>query len=107
MYIIFHAIEFDKKLDKFFSPEEKRQIDNFEKKQLIYNPYVGDPLSYKFLREKKVGGKRIYFLIYEELMVVLMVTTSDKKWQQETIALIKSNLREYYLVVQEALKQRV
>ena len=77
MYKIFHTERFDKELSKHFSKEEIKEIDNFERKQLIENPYVGDPLSYQFFREKKVGGKRVYYLVYDELKAVLIVGISD------------------------------
>jgi putative component of toxin-antitoxin plasmid stabilization module len=66
---------------------------------------VGDSLGFKFFREKKIGGKRVYYLIYEDLKAVLLVGVSDKKSQQETIDEIKSKLTGYFLVVKDALKQ--
>ena len=69
------------------------------------NPYVGDSLGYRFFREKRVGGKRVYYLVYEDLKAVLMVAISDKKTQQETIDEIKSRLQDYYIVIQEGLRQ--
>ncbi|MEK6967518.1 MAG: hypothetical protein AABX51_02725 [Nanoarchaeota archaeon] len=105
MYSIFRTQKFDKELLKQLSLEERNKVVNFEKKQLVSNPHVGDPLGYKFFREKKVGGKRIYFLIYEDVGAVLMVAISDKKTQQETIDQIRNNLNEYYSVIKEAIKQ--
>lgn len=66
---------------------------------------VGDPLKYPFFREKKVGGKRVYFLIYSDIRAVLMVGISDKKEQQETIDDIKGRLEEYHEVIKEAIRQ--
>lgn len=105
MYAIFHTQRFDKELIKQFSLEEQRQVTQFEKKQLVNNPYVGDPLGYSFLREKKLGGKRAYFLVYEDLKAVLFVAISDKKAQQETINEIKNNLQEYYVVIKNTIRQ--
>ncbi len=105
MYAVFRTERFDKELAKQFSKEEQRQVETFEKKQLVENPYVGDPLGYKFFREKKVGGKRVYFLVYDGIKAVLMVAVSDKKAQQETIDEIKGRLEDYYDVVKEAIKQ--
>lgn len=62
---------------------------------LTDNPYVGKQLSYPFLREKKIGGRRVYYLIYNDLNMVLLVATSDKKDQQVTINHIKTNLDEF------------
>jgi len=105
MYSVFRTEKFDKELAKQFSKEEQRQVENFEKKQLVENPYVGDPLGYKFFREKKVGGKRVYFLIYDDIKAVLMVAVSDKKVQKETIGDIKGMLELYHEVIMESIKQ--
>ena len=105
MYTIFHTEKFDRELARQFSKEEQRQVENFEKKQLVGNPNVGKPLGYRFFREKKAGGKRVYFLIYEDVNAVLMVAVSDKKAQQETIDDIRSRLEDYHEVVKEAIKR--
>lgn len=105
MYGVFRTARFDKELAKQFSEEEQRQVAQFEQKQLTNNPYVGDPLNYRFFREKKVGGKRAYYLVYEDLKAVLMVGVSDKKAQQETIDEVKDRLDEYYQVIKEAIRQ--
>lgn len=105
MYAVYRTEKFDKELLKRFSTEEQREVENFEKKQLTVNPYVGDPLSYPFFREKKLGGKRIYYLIYDDLKAVLMVKTSDKKDQQESIEEVKDRLKEFYELIKEIIKQ--
>lgn len=74
-------------------------------KQLSNNPYVGDPLSYKFLREKRVKEKRVYFLVYDDLKLVLLVATSGKKDQQETIDHIKNQLVEFKIIAEKIAKQ--
>ncbi len=101
MYAIFRTQKFDVELMKKLSNSEQKQVDKFEKNQLTKNPNVGDPLGYSFFREKKVGGKRVYFLVYEDLKAVLMVGISDKKAQQETIDEVKGRLKEYYGVIKE------
>ena len=105
MYSIFHTRKFDRELDKDFSHAEREEVGNIERKQLKENPYVGDPLGFQFFRKKKIGGKRVYYLIYEDLKAVLMIAVSDKKTQQATINEIRSHLKEYYEVVKEAIKQ--
>lgn len=105
MYVVFRTKKFDKEFDKILSREEQKKIENFEKRNLITNPYVGDPLSYSFFREKKIWNKRVYYLIYDDLKSVLMVGISDKKAQQETIDEIKDRLNEYYEVIKEAIRQ--
>ena len=56
----------------------KETIDKLPEK-LANNPFVGDQLSYPFLREKRVKEKRIYFLIYEDLKLVLMRKSNSFK----------------------------
>ncbi len=73
--------------------------------QLAENPYSGKPLNYKFLREKKNKEKRIYFLVYEDLNLVLLVATSGKKDQQDTIDHIKENLDDFKIVAEKIAKQ--
>lgn len=48
-------------------------------KKLAINPFTGDQLSYLFLREKRIKEKRIYYLIYKDLKLVLLVATSGNK----------------------------
>ena len=47
-------------------------------------------------REKKIGKYRIYFLVYEKLNTVLLISISDKKAQQDYINNIKAQL-DYYM----------
>ena len=105
MYAVFRTRKFDKEFVKQLSEKEQKEIERFEKNQLTSNPYVGDPLNYRFFREKKIDTKRIYFLIYDDINAVLMVGVSDKKTQQETIDEIKDRLKEYHEVIKEAIKQ--
>jgi putative component of toxin-antitoxin plasmid stabilization module len=105
MYAVFRTQKFDKELEKQFSAEEQKQIGRFEKGMLKQNPHVGDPLGYEFFREKKIKGKRVYFLVYDDVMAVLMVGISDKKTQSETIEGIKNKLKDYHEVVKQAIKQ--
>ncbi len=85
MYSVYRTQKFDKEMAKQLSQEEQGHIEKFEHEQLVNDPYIGDPLGYAFFREKKLGGKRVYFLIYEDIKAVLMVGVSDKKTQHETI----------------------
>ncbi len=105
MYAVYRTAKFDKELAKRLSNEEQKEVENLEKTQLINNPYTGDPLGYRFFREKKLGGKRVYFLVYDDLKAVLMVAISDKNTQQETIDGIKIKLKDYYFVIKETIKQ--
>lgn len=72
---------------------------------LAENPYIGKPLGYPFLREKKIVGRRVYYLIYEDLKLVLLIATSGKKDQQATINHIKRKLDEFRVIAEEIAKQ--
>jgi putative component of toxin-antitoxin plasmid stabilization module len=100
-YKLYRTKTFDKEFEKLPSFEQK-EIQNFENK-LIENPFVGKPLGLIFFREKKLNGRRVYYLIYEEFVVILMVAISDKKTQQPTIEAIKNRLNEYYNLVKNSL----
>ena len=100
-YKIFTTDEFDKrykKLDNQLQREIAKEIDQLEE-----NPYSGKPLSYKFFREKKVMNYRVYYLIYEELIVVFVITMSTKREQQDAIDKIKT-LIPYY---QEEIRKKL
>lgn len=105
MFKIYRTKWFEELCRKELSTEEQKQVENFEQTQLIFNPYVGDPLGYPFFREKKIRGKRIYYLIYKEFHAVLMTNISTKKDQQEVIREIKERLPLYYSIILEAIKQ--
>ena len=60
-YKVFTTEGFDKEKGKLTKEEERRVEKIFL--QLKDNPYVGDQLRYRFLREKRIKEKRIYYLI--------------------------------------------
>lgn len=74
--------------------EEQHRLDKV-KEQLKTNPYSGKPLGYTFFREKKIDVKRMYYLIYEDKVIVLVIAYGGKKNQQATINAIKSVLGHY------------
>lgn len=102
MYRVFTAESFEKDLEKH--PHLKERVVNI-KFQLIKNPYVGKPLSYKWFREKKLNGHRIYYLIYEDLKSVYVIALSDKKDQQKTINTIKLFLHKYRIELQNLIEK--
>jgi len=73
--------------------------------QLRENPYSGDQVTYPFLREKRIENRRIYYLIYEDLKLVLLVATSTKKNQQKTINHIKDRFPKYRILAEDIAKQ--
>ncbi len=100
-YTIYTTKEFDEKfdnLDKSLQIQIEKEIE-----QLQNNPYVGKPLGYSFFREKKVRNYRFYYLIYEEYVVVFVISMSAKKDQQRVINTIR-NLIPYY---REQIKKKI
>jgi len=71
--------------------------------KLSLNPFSGSQLSFSFLREKRIREKRIYYLVYEDLKLVLLVATSSKKTQQKTIDNIKEELKEFRKVAESIM----
>jgi hypothetical protein len=67
---------------------------------------VGKPLSgLAFLREKKFDGKRLYFLVYEQWSVILVVAIGGKKAQQATINSIVHETVAYQVEVFDYLRK--
>ncbi|MBI2233024.1 MAG: hypothetical protein HYU56_03830 [Candidatus Aenigmarchaeota archaeon] len=80
----------------------KERVNKIED-QLVKNPNVGSPLGISWLREKRYGKYRIYYIIYEDLKSVFMVAISEKKDQQKVINTVKI-LLEYF---KEEIKELV
>ena len=86
------------KLDNSIGSRILREVD-----QLKVNPFRGKPLGYKFFREKKVRNYRFYYLIFREKVVVLVVSLSSKKDQQNIINKIKKLIPFYKKRIDENL----
>lgn len=84
---------FEKDFKKLSGEEQKRINKIFS--QLKENPYVGDQLRYRFFREKRISGKRIYYLVYDDLKMVLVVAISNKKTQEATIDRVVNFFEDY------------
>ena len=69
------------------------------------NPFVGDQLQIRSLREKRLREKRLYYLVFEDLQAVLIVAISDKKTQQKTINSILLRINEYRKYLLELLRE--
>lgn len=94
MYKIYEIGNFEKDLNKLLDKLELEEYEIF-KEELKKGKILGKPLGYDFFREKKIGGKRIYFLVYKEITLILFIKSSKKKYQQETIDEIKFLLPEF------------
>ncbi|MFW6286182.1 MAG: hypothetical protein ACOC16_03605 [Nanoarchaeota archaeon] len=96
MYRVFLLPEFKKKVKKILNKKELKELESFiENKLISRGDKIGKQLTYSFLREKKIVGKRIYYLIYKEIEIILLVGISNKKTQQKTIDEIKLYLPKF------------
>ncbi len=92
-YRVYITETFEKEISCLNEGDKKLVEKTFQK--LKVNPYSGDIIRYKFFREKRIKEKRIYYLIYENFKIVLIVAFGGKKTQQETINKIIGNFSQY------------
>ena len=104
-YRVFKTREFDSDFEGL-EKSEKGRVRKFLVQLAEKGGDVGKPLSVPFFREKKFGGKRLYFLVYENVFVILAVAMSNKKAQQATINVILAKLAQYQTYVIETLKEK-
>ncbi len=103
MYRVFTTEEFDKDFNKLDNSEQIR-IHKTIAQLKEQGGSVGKPLSgLSFFKEKKLNGKRIYYLFYENYKVILIIAISDKKTQQVTINSILIDMAEYQRYVLETI----
>lgn len=92
--------EFSKEFKKLPLGIKKRFEEQF--KQVEFDPFsIGKPLGYKWFRELKNEGFRVYYLIYDNEIIVLFVGVSNKKSQQRVINIIKSNIKIFQNFIKE------
>ena len=77
---------------------EKEWIDKM-RDQLVINLRVGKPLRFDWLREKKLGVKRLYYLINEKNQKAVLVAFGPKKEQQHIITHIIINKERYLKLI--------
>jgi putative component of toxin-antitoxin plasmid stabilization module len=94
MYKVIVLKRFREVSKKLFSNSELEEVEKFILK-LRENYKIGKPIGYDFFREKKIKGKRVYYLVYENICIILLVLASNKKLQEDTIDYIKSKLSEF------------
>jgi len=92
-YAVYTTESFEKETEKLSGTDKLILKKIFL--QLKDNPYVGDQIKYPFFREKRIREKRVYYLIYDNLSIVLIVAFGGKKSQQETIEEIIKLLPEF------------
>ena len=103
VYAVYTTKSFDREISKL----SKSDVERIQKifLQLKENPYVGGQLQYRYLREKRIREKRIYYLVYDDLQTVLVVAMSGKKNQQATINHIIDNFDEYKEYLRKLLRK--
>ena len=101
MYRIVQTEWFEKQYEKL-SGSEQRIVESI-KNRLVENPRIGDILRHPMVREMRVRDKRLYFLVFEEWLAVLIVWIGDKKAQQKTINTILYMLPDYRKKMREKI----
>lgn len=101
-YAVYTTESFDKEIEEL-SKSDKEIIQKMFLK-IKENPYTGDQLRYRHLREKRIREKRVYFLVYDDLQAVLIVAIGGKKDQQTTINHIVNYFDEYKRYLEKLLK---
>ena len=90
MYIIKMTELFEKKFYKLIPKALQDQL--WRRINLLgSDPYAGKPLGSRYLREMKLDKFRIYFTIFDDKVLVLLLDVSDKKGQQRVIDSIKAH----------------
>ena len=97
MFEVYYFPTFERDAKKILTPTERDLVEKYIIKNLQpHGDTSGDPLTYDFFREFKIKGKRVYFLVYKEIAIIILVTLSkNKKDQQNVINKIKNNLEFY------------
>jgi|SRR3989338_11063554 len=105
MFRVFRTAEFNEDYTALDHTEQIK-LDKILTKLCEQGDVVGKPLRGKnFFREKRLNGKRAFYLVYPDLLSLLMVFISNKKLQQTTIDAILSRLEIYKQFVLEQLKK--
>ncbi len=87
---------------KLYEVMEKEEQDwvNKIKLQIKDNPNVGKQLRFEWFREKKLGDKRLYYLIYKNVNKILLVSFGSKKEQQKIIDHVLENKERYRKIIE-------
>ena len=103
-------IEQTKLFEKNFKKIIPKDLQKKVKEQILklqYNPFNSKPLGFKFFREKRIKKWRIYFLIYEKVLIINFISISNKKLQQKTINGIKTRFKFLKSYIEEKYKNRI
>ncbi len=106
MFRIFKTTTYDEDYNKLDN-SEKARVNALIESLFEYGDVTGKPLGLRFFREKKFGGKRLFYLVYKNFSSILIVAISDKKAQPATINEILLNLEEYEQYIITKLKETI
>jgi len=104
MFRIFRTAEFNEDYNDLDHAEQIK-LDKILAKLEEQGDVVGRPLRGDFFREKRLNGKRTYYLVYIPFSSLLMLGISNKKLQQFTIDTILLNFEKYKQFVIEQLQK--
>lgn len=106
MFCVLTTEEFDNEVERL-DPQERERVHKILRQLKEQGGDIGKPLSgLSFFREKKFEGKRLYYLVYKEFLVILAIALSDKKTQQATINRILIDLVEYQQYVFDLIRKK-
>src|SRR3989344_1157613 len=104
MFIVVLTEEVERQFRKLDASEYCRAMKILKQLQ-EHGDIVGTPLAgLWFFREKRINGKRLYYLAYPSLMGILIVAVSEKKSQQATIDRIIADIARYGQIIHDKLK---
>ena len=87
-------------------PSEIQQRFERQLQKARENPFaLGKPLGYSWFRELKNEKWRVYYLVYEKQIVILLVGVSDKKTQRKVITTIQDNFRNFKDFIEKNIKK--
>ena len=88
--------------ERLLPKDLQKEIETFIK-DLKKGSKIGQSMGFPFFKEKRIDGRRVYFLTYEDMDTVLLITISDKKAQQDTIDRVKKDLTYYNKLIRKNL----
>ena len=103
-YRVYTTDEFDKNFNRL-DESDKIRVRKILNQLRENGDSAGKPLRFPYFREKKFESKRLYFLVYKDYMIVLVVAISDKKTQQETIDAIVAELKNYKDIIEKKIRE--
>jgi len=104
MFRLFTTKEFDDNFEKLDESDKKR-VRKIMAQLKEQGAEVGKALQVPYFREKRFKEKRLYFLVYDDYVIIFVVAISGKKTQQETIDKIISEIKNYEEIIKDKLSE--